>query len=501
MKSTNFTHALFLRILCLFAFTTLLAFTPPVSAKGTFSTSTVQLAWFYKPPSDGTTPINLAQSFQNFILTRNDETVRDKLRATGAVAPFLQYVLSESIQDPCNGVCPCSKQPYRNQVAWTIGDYCAIRSQHPDWFLRDISGKAISTMNGQQRYVMMDPGNTGWRNFWLSRVKQSQETLGWDGVFLDNLHAGIGWFQRNNIQLMNYPDDSSLQAAIGDFLAQIYDTYFYPQNRPLTGNIIELPWGAETAAWLNYMQHLDGAMEEDFTVGWRTGSFKTSTEWLDELNRMEKSQQLGKQVILVSQGDQTDLQRQQFAFVSYLLISQGGASFRYTNSNAYDKVWLYTNYSTILGTPSGPKYPGNSGWRRDFANGYVLVDPVNHIGQIVLNTDLPPPPRTAIPIHISKLSMYYMDIPNSSNYEIHTLVRASTDTGGYAQNANISLTTVLPNLTQSSSIVTTDQYGDAEFIIQSPLKGTYTSTITNLSGIEYSYDKSANVASSFKKTI
>jgi Hypothetical glycosyl hydrolase family 15 len=484
-----------------FAFTTLLAFTPRVYAGGTFPTSTVQLAWFYKPPTDGTTPANLVNSFKNVILTHNDEAYRDQLRAAGAVAPFLQYIRFDAIHDPGNGVCPNAIQPYGNQVAWTAGDYCAIQSQHPDWILRDTSGKAISVMEGGQRYVWMDPANTGWRDFWLSRVKQSQETLGWDGVFLDNVQASIDWYQRNNIQLMNYPDDGSLQAAVGGFLAQIYNTYFYPQNRPLQGNIIELPWASETPAWLNYLQDLDGAMQEDFAVGWQSGSFKTSTEWLDQLNRMEQSQQLGKQVILVSQGDQSDQQRQQFAFASYLLVAQGKASFRYANSNAYDKAWLYTNYSTALGAPSGPKYPVNSAWRRDFANGYVLADPVNHTGQIVLNTMTAPPPPPPTPIHVSKLTMWYASVPNSNNYQINTEVRVATDTGSYPPNANVTLTTVLPNLTQSVSIVAVDQYGYAEFSVQSPLKGTYTSTVTNLSGTGVSYNKAANVATTASKVI
>jgi hypothetical protein len=373
--------------------------------------------------------------------------------------------------------------------------------------LRDTSGKAISVMEGSQRYVWMDPASAGWRDFWLSRVKQSQETLGWDGVFLDNVQAGIGWYQRHNIQLMNYPDDVSFQVAVTGFLSQIYSTYFYPQSRSLQGNIIELPWASETKTWLSYLRYLDGAMQEDFAMGWRSGEFLTTAQWLDQLTRMEQSQQLGKRVILISQGDQSDLPRQQFAFASYLLIAQGDASFRYTNSvSAYDKVWLYANYATDLGAPKAAKYLVNSVWRRDFTKGYVLVNPVNHTGQIVLDgsttTPLPPPPTNGTTAtHVSKLTLWYRTVANSTNYQMNTEVRVATATGGIPPSTNVTLTTVLPDKTQAVSIVTADQYGFANFSVQSSLKGTYTSTVTNVSGVNISYDKATNVASSLSKTI
>lgn len=500
-------------------FFAVLALMPQVTAAGSFPTSPIQLSWFYKPSTDGTTPSNLAKSFQNFILTRNDEAVRDQLRTAGADAPMLQYVRFDAIHDACNGVCPCTTQPYRNQVAWNAGDFCAIQSQHPDWILRDNNGKAISVMEGSQRYVWMDPASAGWRDYWLTRVKQSQETLGWDGVFLDNVQASIGWYQRNNIQLKNYSDDASFQNAVSGFLNKIYTEYFYPQNRPLQGNIIEMPWASETTTWLNYLQNLDGAMQEDFAMGWYSGVYLTTAQWLDQLVRMEQSQQLGKRVVLVSQGDQSDQQRQQFAFASYLLITQGNASFRYTNSvTAYDKVWLYANYSTALGAPKGARYLSNSVWRRDFENGYVLADPVNHTGQIIVNgtatstpatTTVTPTPVSAptatsvapTPCHVSKLSMWYGSVANTKNYQMNTEVRVVTNTGAYPQNASVTLTIVLPNKAQSVSIATVDQYGYAEFSVQSALKGTYTSKVTNISGTNIKYDNVANVASSATKVI
>ncbi len=84
----------------------------------------------------------------------------------------------------------------------------------------------------------------------------------------------------------------------------------------------------------------------------------------------------------MAQGDQADTNRQNFAFASYLLISNGKVAFRYGNDSAYSQVWLYNNYSAQLGSPLGARYQTGTTWRRDFTNGYVIVDPTNHTATI-----------------------------------------------------------------------------------------------------------------------
>jgi hypothetical protein len=70
---------------------------------------------------------------------------------------------------------------------------------------------------------------------------------------------------------------------------------------------------------------------------------------------MEQAQALDKQLILVAQGAQTDNQRQTFDYASYLLMSAGRASFRYTYSDDYDEAWPCSNYGLDLGEPLSPR--------------------------------------------------------------------------------------------------------------------------------------------------
>lgn len=333
----------------------------------------VNLAWFYKPPSNGdATTIN--SNFGNVVLTAGDETFRDQLIASGFTSTIPQYYRADAIQDPGS----CTTAPYKNQVAYKVGDFCDISQNHPDWFLLDTNGRRILMTNS---YYRMDPGNAGWRSFFVSRLIEANQARGWSGVFLDNVEASLSKMQRDGITPARYSSDASYQTAVQGFLQYLYVNYSQVYNRPVLANIIERSSSDETT-WFNYMQYLSGAMQECWSVGWSSTSYLSTTAWNYDMALAERTQSQGKILIAIAQGDQADTSREKFAFASYLLVSNGKASFRYANSSVYSQVWLYNNYSVQLGTPLGARYQSGTTWRRDFTNGYVIVDPTNHTATI-----------------------------------------------------------------------------------------------------------------------
>ncbi len=317
------------------------------------SAGIVNLAFFYKPPtnSDAAT---VANNFSSIVLTGGDEAFRDQLKANG-------------------------------------GDFCSISDSHPDWFLLDTNGQRILASPGSDTY-RMDPGNPGWRNFFVTRVLEWQEKNGWSGLFLDNLEASLSDIQRNGYTLAKYPDDASYQAAVIAFLQYLNVNYSRPYNRPVIANIIAR---RDEASWFSYIQYLDGAMQERWAVDWSLSIYVSETKWKSDMVLAEKTQSQGKYIILRAPGNTTDADRQKFAFASYLLISNGKAAFRYSDGN-YREVWLYNNYQVDIGTPLGPRYQSGSLWRRDFTKGSVTVDPVNHTSTISTSAS-PVSPSTSTP--------------------------------------------------------------------------------------------------------
>ena len=336
----------------------------------------VKLAWFYKPPADGDL-FSVVNQYDFYILTKGDEDERDMIIGMGVQEPILQYIRFDAIQDP--GLCDAN--PYRNQVAYNPGDFCTISRDHPDWFLLDQDGNRIISPDNGKLYFMMDPGNDGWRAFFLERLSQSQQDPNWGGVFLDNVEVTFKFRESRNQLPQRYTSEADYQAAVQDFLHYLSASYFKPQSKYLYANIVA---NNEASDFPKFITYLDGAMMESWAIRGSDG-YRAPELWEEHMRLAEETQALGKEIILVSQGQQESLALQKFAFASYLLINNGRAVFRYAHSDFYNEVWLYDDYTLNLGQPLGSRYLDGGSWSRDFENGKVSVNPVSHKVEISLN--------------------------------------------------------------------------------------------------------------------
>lgn len=339
----------------------------PTSNAGPFPL--VRLAWFTNIPRDEDL-LNVLQWFDLFILHHRKEEERDMMIAMGARGPILQYLLFEAIQDPGS----CTASPDANQIAYMPGDFCLISEQHPDWFLLDTQGRRIVKQDDDNNLYLMDPGNPGWRSYFLDRIKQTQADPNWNGVFLDNVPVTLAFQEKSGYLPAAYPDDASLQIAVQGFLQYLYENYFQPEKKLLFANLVSR---RDDAVWTSQIMYLDGVMHEGWAIDWPNG-YRPAETWEKQMELAEQTQKMGKSIILVAQGTREDTSLQKFAFASYLLINQGNAFFRYANSNKYRDVWMYDDYRINLGTPLGLRYRDGTAWRRDFAHGSVMVNPETH---------------------------------------------------------------------------------------------------------------------------
>jgi hypothetical protein len=348
-----------------------------VSAGCVTHSSPTKLAFFYNPPENTSTTV-MANNFDSFVYTRNFESEVDALSNKG-VYPVMQYLKYDAVHDPCfqakkaqGTACSCSKKPLNNNVGWNQTDICTIRDEHPDWFLRDKNGALIYF----NEMVMMDPGNQGWRDFWISRIQISQAEAQWDGVFLDNLATEFGAHHGDtDIVLQKYTDDQ-YRAAVTGFHKYVTDNYFKPNNRLYMANVA-VYWG-QNDVWFQYTQHMDGGQDEFWALT-RDGYYSLLS-WEYRLLRWEESIKRGDRVILVTQGTKGNTERQRFGFASYLLLAGPNVTFRYADDNAYGEPWLYDNYNYKLGNPTGAYVRkendnGQTVFVRKFQNGKVKVNP------------------------------------------------------------------------------------------------------------------------------
>lgn len=348
----------------------------PTSIPPAPSGAVPRFAWFSKPPTDGTPAETLARHADIIVLSHHDETFRDRLLELGVSRERIyQYVLANEIQDPGS----CEQAPWGNNAAWHTGDFCRIRDNHPNWFLRDTDGRAISSNWGGYRWYMMDPGNAGWQTFMIERLGEAADRHGWRGVFLDNLDGST---DRGREPKSGYPTDEAYQAAIERYLERIRAEHIDIRGLKLLANQTARP---SDDVWHRYLRLLDGAMEESCILDWRAEGrvrYLSPERWEQQLKLIESTQSAGKTIICVIQGIHGDAKVQRFAYASYLLAAHGGALFRYSNSNNYSRFWGDDSYSLNLGAPLGARYRDGRVWRRDFAHYSISVDPHSHTASI-----------------------------------------------------------------------------------------------------------------------
>lgn len=337
----------------------------------------VRLAWYYNKPRTDEDMLQIVDWYDFFIMIKGNERTRDQMLSLGARRPILQYLDFEAIHDPGS----CDEWPQENQVADQPGDFCRINQDHPDWFLLDTNGERMLISEDDYDWYLMDPGNTGWRDFFLERVRQNMADQNWDGVFLDNVEVTFAFFEDDERLPGQYPSEAAYQAAVQSFLEYLHTNYFQPNGKLLFANLVARK---DDANWTNYITHLDGVMHEGWAIDW-PDRYRSPETWEKHMALAERTQEMGKEIILVSQGTKDDLDLQEFAFASYLLVNQGKAIFRYANSSMYREIWVYDNYEIPLGSPLGPRYREGDTWKRDFTNGTVMVNPETHEAEIQLN--------------------------------------------------------------------------------------------------------------------
>src|SRR4051794_15552863 len=232
----------------------------------------VSVAWFYKPPVDGTTAQSLAKTQGIVFLTKGDEKFRDQLRVAGYNGKILQYVMMNDIDGPAPppAACDANFQPWPNSAAWEVGDYCSLPE---DAFLHNSSGERLyyvydDAETGKHYYQITNPANKAWQDLFIKRMSQDEQTLGYDGIFLDNLDVQPyreGHRMENGDGTMQEYDDESYRQALVQMLQAIRPHL----KKPLWANMVGT--NNDGNDWDIFMPYLDGAMNEAYGVDWMPG--------------------------------------------------------------------------------------------------------------------------------------------------------------------------------------------------------------------------------------
>ena len=255
--------------------------------------------------------------------------------------------------------------------------YCVANADHPDWFLADRSGNRLDSSYYPDAW-MMDVGNPGYQSAWLSNVRADLRAGGWDGVFMDDTNADMGW-HLDGRTIARYPTSASWRAATRSMLAKVGPALVSAGFLVVPN--LNTPWAADydaQATWSDWLRFTSGAAQEYYSKWGTTSSgLLAGNDWAYRQQFQALTEKAGKIFLGITYAPKGDTRTMTWARANFLLFDQpayGGALvFELTNPEAQDPY--SSSWTADVGAPVGARFQVGAAWRRNFSGGTVLVNP------------------------------------------------------------------------------------------------------------------------------
>ncbi len=343
-------------------------------------------------------PGGLSDAMVRFVATHTDGTQKQLLNQTNqfrAINPdftVLHYQLGTGN----------SAYDYIINDQWA-SDFNTV-NQHEDWFAHQTySGEPQSAsdlasgrvLGNSHDWYQADIANAAWQQYTLNQVFQNMAATQSNAWFADSFTYGIGGAGYNSPVPTRYQGTNTANAAswpggvtwtdqLGNW-ARAVENAFAQHNTTFGTDYKFLPnldgratsWEPDWYNDANGVPFIDGAFLESF------GQYTDTYDWTLSMNRGLNLARNDKIVIMqpYPSSDPSTAAGQQdvdFFLGTYLLLK---GDHTYLNIDYGGGVQYYPEYQLNLGAPTaGPAsdvsaYLWNGVYRRDFQNGFVLVNP------------------------------------------------------------------------------------------------------------------------------
>jgi hypothetical protein len=273
--------------------------------------------------------------------------------------------------------------------AWTYKDAYAIYvdgrdpevtlQRHPDWVLRDAAGKPLyipfGCSGGTCPQYAADIGNPAFRAQWIAKAKATL-AQGYRGLFVDDVNLELKVADGNGDEVAPFDPRTGRAMTLADWRRTMAD--FVEQIRAevrAANPDVEI---AHNAIWFSghddpavkrellaadYL-NLERGVNDDLHAGNDRFALTTFLEHIDWLHAH------GKGVVLDSYADTQDAA--EYNLAAYFLIATDRDGMR-TNYRSRPGDW-WPGYDVDLGQPRGDRYGWEGLVRRDFDNGFAVVN-------------------------------------------------------------------------------------------------------------------------------
>jgi Hypothetical glycosyl hydrolase family 15 len=241
---------------------------------------------------------------------------------------------------------------------------------HPEWFLKDTSGRRVNWASWPHSW-QMDVGSRSYQRAWAHNVARELRSRGWDGVFLDGISRTMQypWYLNGRV-LAKYPGPDDYARATTQFLRRVGPVL--KRRHLVVGNINDATLGL----WRRWVRFTSGVSKEWWTKSsaGRDAGMLTGADWAFQTRLLLEAQARHKIFIAISYGPSDDAPAMDYARASFLLFARGGrTAFSYSPPCGVEPST--PRWRQDVGAPTGPASEAGGVWRRQFANGLVVVNP------------------------------------------------------------------------------------------------------------------------------
>lgn len=249
--------------------------------------------------------------------------------------------------------------------------YRYANRHHPEWFLKDTSGRRVSWASYRHNW-QMDVGSASYRSAWASNVAADVRRRGWDGVFVDGISRTVQypWYLDGRV-LAKYPGPDDYERATTGFLGQVGPA-LKRRHVFVVGNINDAP----LPLWRQWVGYLSGTSKEWWTKAQRGrgAGFLTGDDWRFQTRLLQAAQARGKAFVAITYSTPDDAAAMEYARASFLLFERGRRS-AFAFSTGCTSEPAAANWRASVGVPRGKAVAVNGIWRRRFSRGLVVVNP------------------------------------------------------------------------------------------------------------------------------
>jgi hypothetical protein len=247
--------------------------------------------------------------------------------------------------------------------------YAYADRYHPEWFLKDTEGRRVNWAAWPHSW-QMDIGSRSYQRTWARNVARDLRRRGWDGVFVDEISRTMQypWFLNGRV-LAKYSGPDDYARAGTRFLRRVGPAL--RRYGLVVGNIND----AGLPLWRRWVRYLSGVSKEWWTKSdaSRGGGMLTGADWRFQMRLLSAAEAWKKIFIAIAYGPADDIEAMDYARASFLLFARGARSaFSYAPPCGPEPP--SGRWNADIGAPRGRATHVGELWRRDFADGIVVVN-------------------------------------------------------------------------------------------------------------------------------